>query len=208
MFTDASQRHWAGMLTVVEDWMEGVPVQEQNHRPIKTFSGEFKRSELNWSTIEKESFPIIEAMKEWRDILMQPQGFRVYSDHENLVSLFKPDALNPELSKSALDKVYRWLYTLSSFRIISMEHLKGQHNIWADLLSRWAHPTYREKPKVASRKRKRNQHEEENNQTKGRIVNEFLRLKFDPRPVSSDFPGMDVILEAQSAASVADKEYI
>ena len=72
----------------------------------------------------------------------------MYSDHENLVTLFRPDTCNPELSKSALDKVYRWCYTLSRFRINHMEHLPGQRNLWADLLSRWAHPTYKEEKEM------------------------------------------------------------
>ena len=218
LLTDASQRHHAAMLTVVSNWKEGVPVYEQDHRPLKTFSGEFKRSEINWSTIEKESYPIIQALKEWRDILMSPQGFRIYSDHENLVSLFKPEALNPELSKSALDKVYRWLYSLSSFRIISMEHLARQHNLWADMLSRWAQKSYRDKPSndrvvvAGSRIRKRNtkyddEYEEyEEPVSKKKEINEFLKLKFSQRLVNSDFPDMEVILEAQKTASESDLE--
>lgn len=144
LLTDASQRHYAALLTSVTNWKEGIPVEEQEHRLLRTFSGEFKGAQVKWSTIEKESFPIIEAVQLWRDFLMISKGFNLYSDHENLVTLFRPDAANPELSKSALDKVYRWCYTLSRFRINHMEHLPGQRNVWADLLSRWAHPTYKE----------------------------------------------------------------
>ena len=58
----------------------------------------------------------------------------MYCDHANIASLFKPDAIEPNLSRSALDKVHRWLHTLAHFHITHMEHLKGQHNLWADLL--------------------------------------------------------------------------
>ena len=133
LFTYASQRHYTALLTQVKDWDPAKPVYEQQHEPLRTFSGEFRHNTVKWSTIEKESYPIIEALQEWESYLLCPQGFRIYCDHANLVTMWKPESVSPSLSKSALDKVYRWLYMLSSFKVISMEHLPGQHN---------AHPTY------------------------------------------------------------------
>ena len=78
-------------------------------------------------------------------ILQSPKGFRVYCDHKNIVTLFHPEMESAKLSKIAIDKVYRWLYHLGHYRITHMEHLPGQRNLWADLLSRDGHPTYGEK---------------------------------------------------------------
>ena len=75
-------------------------------------------------------------------ILQSPKGFRVYCDHKNIVTLFHPELESAALSKMAIDKVYRWLYHLGHYRVTHMEHLPGQRNLWADLLSREGNPTY------------------------------------------------------------------
>ena len=209
LLTDASQRHYAALLTQVRDWDVTKPVYEQAHEPLRTFSGEFRGSMVKWSTIEKESYPIIEAVKEWQHYLLCPNGFRVYCDHENLVSLFKPESINPALSKSAMDKVYRWLYTLGNYKLISMEHLPGQHNVWADMLSRWAHPTYYDNVRgnvAVWSARKRNKLAEQKLRERGRELNEFLNLQFDPRATDYRLPNLAIIKEAQQEENLNDIE--
>ena len=210
LFTDASHRHYAALLTQVKDWDATKPVYEQQHEPLKTFSGEFRNAQLKWSTIEKESFPIIEALSAWQHFLLNPQGFRIYCDHANLVSLWKPESINPALSKSALDKVYRWVYMLSSFKVRSMEHLPGQHNLWADMLSRWAHPTYYKTTDgvtlSARAIRKRNKREEAKLVRQGRDLNEFLNLQFSPLQTDGKFPSLDIIAVAQTDEHLQDED--
>lgn len=181
LLTDASKSHYAALLTTVEKWEEGKPVHEQKHNLLRTFSGEFKGSQKNWSVIEKESFPIIESIKVWRDYLMRSCGFNLYCDHENIVTLFKPDSANPVLGKQALDKVYRWCYALCRFRINVMEHLPGQHNIWADMLSRWGHETYKQEVQMFSLRSQKYLDPKE----------EFLRARKElPRKASAGARGM------------------
>ena len=144
LFTDASDRFYAGLLTQVIDYDTTKPITEQIHMPMCTLSGKFTNSQVGWSTFEKEAYPIVKACQDWEYYLLTPNGFRVYTDHANIVTLFNPLAANPSLNKSSLDKVHRWLHLLSHFKIEWMEHLKGQDNVWADLLSRWAHKEYHE----------------------------------------------------------------
>jgi hypothetical protein len=141
MLTDASDRFYAALLTQVENWQEGVEVEKQKHLPIATLSGKFNASQLNWSTIEKEGYPIIEACNSWEYYLLS-EGFRLYTDHANIMHLFNPDQVEPPLKRASMDKIHRWLLTLSHFHLISLEHLPGERNIWADLLSRWGQPEY------------------------------------------------------------------
>jgi hypothetical protein len=70
LLTDASQRHYAALLTSVKNWDPAKKVEEQDHRLLRTFSGEFKGAQVKWSTIEKDSFPSIEAVTVWREDLM------------------------------------------------------------------------------------------------------------------------------------------
>ena len=190
LFTDASDRYYAGLLTWVGEWDNGKKVMFQAHRPAGTFSGEFVGSAVRWSTIEKESFPIIRALSEWEHILLMPRGFRVYCDHANIVSLWKPDTINPPLSRSALDKVHRWLYTLSYYKITHMEHLPGQDNIWADMLSRWGQPGYH-----VDRK------EKETIKVKA-FQNRFLNLEFAALAPDEQLPSIELVRLAQQEDSL------
>jgi hypothetical protein len=142
LFTDASDKHYAALLTQVVDWDEKLPVQSQKHIPMATLSGTFKRSELNWRIIEKEAYPLIKAVQQWDYTLSTSDGFNCYVDHRNLVHLFHPEVNDPPLSKNAKNRVYNWLYLLSNYRIRTLEHLPGENNLWADMLSRWANPEY------------------------------------------------------------------
>ena len=78
-------------------------------------------------------------------IFFSHRRFRIYCDHKNIFTLFHSEMESAKLSKIAIDKVYRWLYHLGHYRVTHMEHLPGQRNLWADLLSREGHPTYGEK---------------------------------------------------------------
>lgn len=64
------------------------------------------------------------------------QGFDLYTDHNNLISLFGPLFVIPDLLQTALRKVLRWAIRLSFYMYTCM-HIKGDDNVWADLLGRW-----------------------------------------------------------------------
>lgn len=42
-----------------------------------------------------------------------PEGFDVYTDHKNLVFIFDPFSLVPDLSKPSMPNVIRWAVRLS-----------------------------------------------------------------------------------------------
>jgi hypothetical protein len=208
LFTDASKTHYAALLTQVREWDPSLPVEDQDHEPLGTFNGEFKAAKLNWSVIEKEAYPIIESLIQWPDQLRAAKGVRIYTDHANIVSLFRPEAL--ALSKTATDKVYRWLHGLSAVRMLTLEHLPGLRNRWADMLSRWAHPTYYEalsshkKQVKVVRKRK-----SESIEKKGsKFVNQYLTLAAESVAVGSALPSVAMIRAAQENLTDLDRVYL
>jgi transposase InsO family protein len=210
LFTDASDTHWAGFLTQVRDWDISRPVQEQQHEPLGTLSGAFSGAQLNWSVIEKESYPIIKMLGQFDHILSAPKGFKVFCDHANIVSLFHPEAQSPTLAKQTVDKVYRWLFHLGTYRVLSMEHLPGQHNIWADMLSRSAHPTYykikrmRLCPVRARRPAELGDEDEVLPQPVVRhFKNEYLSLDIDPMGAHHTLPDKGAILTSQREAHLS-----
>ncbi|POM80184.1 Hypothetical protein PHPALM_2011, partial [Phytophthora palmivora] len=101
--TDADQG-WAIVVTQVHDWKNGVPVNEQNHQLLVCKGGSFKGSQLQWSVVEKEAFPIVLAASELDYSLQRRLGYRIYTDHANLIHIFCPDH---EVKKHA-DIVSRW----------------------------------------------------------------------------------------------------
>ncbi|OWY99175.1 hypothetical protein PHMEG_00029874 [Phytophthora megakarya] len=134
LFTDASDVGWALIVTQVKDFNIKVPVQDQQHQLIECMSGTFSGSQLNWTVIEKEAFPIATACDKPDYLLRRPQGFRMFCDHRNLIHVFDPDT---NVKKHVKGKLLRWSMKLQNYRYV-IEHISGPQNVWADMISRWA----------------------------------------------------------------------
>ena len=78
LFTDASEYHWSAILTQIPSTDINRPVSAQHHEPLAFLSGSFKGSSLRWSTIEKESYAIISAIRRLDYILARPEGFLIF----------------------------------------------------------------------------------------------------------------------------------
>ncbi|OWZ12192.1 LOW QUALITY PROTEIN: hypothetical protein PHMEG_00014683 [Phytophthora megakarya] len=131
--SDASDRGWGLVVSQVSDCKTDVPIHEQNHELLVCMGGSFTGSALNWSVIEKESFPIVHACDKLEYLLLRPQGFRLYCDHRKIIYLF---CTSKELKRHVRSKLLRWPMKLLEYRY-SIEHIEGVHNVWADLISRW-----------------------------------------------------------------------
>ncbi len=93
----------------------------------------FDKTQVNWSVIEKEGYPIARACDTLKYLLLRPKGFLMYCDHKNLIRVFAPDA---ELKAHTREKLIRWADMIGQYRYV-IEHIEGVHNLWADLMSRW-----------------------------------------------------------------------
>ena len=67
---------------------------------------------------------------------MGDQKVHVFTDHRNLHFLYSPLCLEPSLGSHAVSKVKRWAMYLSRFEY-NIEHIDGEANIFADILTRW-----------------------------------------------------------------------
>ena len=63
-------------------------------------------------------------------------GFDIYTDHNNIVFIFDPLSVSPNLSLSSVKRVLRWAVQMSMYNYVCF-HIKGADNVWADLISRW-----------------------------------------------------------------------
>jgi hypothetical protein len=128
LFTDASQYYWGIVLSQIPEEDIQEKFEDQKHEPLCFLSGKFTSSQLNWSTIEKECYPIIVALNRLKHFLLNPNGFRLFTDHKNLVFIFNP----VNTRKPTSERLSRWTDLLSGFRYV-VEHIDGISNVWADI---------------------------------------------------------------------------
>ena len=132
LFTDASDEYWSAVVTQSPADQEHLPLYDQLHQPLVFLSGRFSGSQLNWPIIDKECFAIVAAFKKVPYLL---QKTVVHTDHKNLTYILSPQEINPNIPLHNAKRVYRWALELNCFDY-RIEHIKGEHNILADLLSR------------------------------------------------------------------------
>jgi hypothetical protein len=133
LFTDASYAGWAAVITQVPVADVAKAPDAQRHQPLAFSSGLFRGSSLNWSILDKEAFPIVYAASNLRHLLMAPAGLHIYCDHRNLIYLFTSTPGSPHPTDGRL---CRWAATLRLVPYV-LQHIAGESNVWADLLSRW-----------------------------------------------------------------------
>eukprot|EP00644_Phytophthora_capsici_P015121 jgi/Phyca11/127755/e_gw1.71.203.1 len=119
LFTDASDLGWGHVVT-------------QQHKLLVCKSGIFDATERRWSCIEKEAYPIIWAARNLGHLLIRSTGFRLFCDHKNLLYVFSP---THEVKRHIRGKLQRWALSLTGLQY-RIEHIDGEANVWADLLSR------------------------------------------------------------------------
>eukprot|EP00918_Siedleckia_nematoides_P001275 GHVU01003020.1.p1 GENE.GHVU01003020.1~~GHVU01003020.1.p1 ORF type:complete len:854 (-),score=104.12 GHVU01003020.1:472-2895(-) len=156
--TDASDFGWGGIITMVDEqeWRgllkeAGAPpddgkehtahiapdvrhIADLNHQPLAFISGEFKGAQLRWSTPEHEAYAVVSTLQRYRHICYRPKGVIVLTDHGNLAFLLNT-APSSKLPPIAVRKMHRWYCEIMSlpYRI---RYIPGEHNDWADMLSR------------------------------------------------------------------------
>jgi hypothetical protein len=93
-------------------------------RPIGFMSKTLDKTEIKWSTYEKEGYAMVKAVKKWHHLLADKR-FTIRTDHRNLTYL--RDTGSP--------KVYGWKQELQAYDF-DLEYVKGEENVAADAFSR------------------------------------------------------------------------
>ena len=143
LFPDASEGFWGSILTQVpvEDVASSKDIADWRHEPLGFLSGSFKGASLRWGIPDKEGFAIVESCRKFSHFLVRDKGFRIYTDHRNLKFIFNPRGVVSQVSKPQADRLERWAVFLRAFDYV-IEHVPGEVNVWADMLSRWAPGSY------------------------------------------------------------------
>jgi hypothetical protein len=69
-------------------------------------------------------------------LLLSHDEFSILSDHLNLTYIYNPLWAHHTLARHVLHKLQRWALKMSVFSN-RMEHVMGELNYWADLMTRW-----------------------------------------------------------------------
>ncbi|KAE8909796.1 hypothetical protein PF003_g6179 [Phytophthora fragariae] len=133
LLTDASDYGWSIILTQVRDWRNDIPVEEQAHELLICQGGVFRGAQIHWSVVEKEAYPIVHACISLDYILEREGGFKAFCDHSNLIQKISP---SEDVKKHTRGKLLRWALRISCLRY-TIEHIDGERNLWADIVSRW-----------------------------------------------------------------------
>jgi len=95
----------------------------QNDKPIAFYSRKMNSAQRRYPTGEQELLSIVETLKEFKNILLG-QDIIIHTDHKNLL-----------YEKSASDRIIRWRLLVEEYAP-TFVHIKGEHNVVADALSR------------------------------------------------------------------------
>lgn len=136
IYTYASDKFWSAVVTQIAPSDMHKPIEEQAQEPLAFLRAAFKDAEKNWSTFEQEGFAIYQSLKKLDYLFYHEHPIHVFTDHRNLLFLFAPLALEPALERHVVNKVQRWALYLSQLPYL-IEHVDGEHNIFADILTRW-----------------------------------------------------------------------
>jgi hypothetical protein len=99
-------------------------VKEGVERPIAFMSKMLSAQEIAWTTIEKECYALVYALRKF-EYLLRDRPFTLRTDHANLKYINDPPS----------PKVRRWKLAIQEYDF-HLEHIKGELNIVADAFSR------------------------------------------------------------------------
>lgn len=111
------------------------PHKEQRHELHAFLSSRFNRTQLGWAILEKEAYAVLGTLDSTQWVLDTTDGSNLYTDHNNMISIFDPLSVFLNPSQTPLRKSLRWpgklrIYAYNCF------HVKRKDNVWADLLGR------------------------------------------------------------------------
>ncbi len=74
---------------------------KQRNAQFAFLYGRFNDTQVRWSILEEEAFAILATAEKMQWILATAQGFVLFTYHKNLIFMFDPLSVQPDLSTSS-----------------------------------------------------------------------------------------------------------
>ena len=145
LFCDASNEAAAAILLQAPKEDYSLPVLGRRYTLLGCSSFAFKPTQAHWSNTSREASSLYQGLLSFAHLLDNARTTVVYTDHRNLLALTDPKAIADPGQAAHQQMLSRWATHIRSFHL-ELNHLSGQENIWADMLSR----TYGPAPTVLS----------------------------------------------------------
>ncbi len=110
---------------------------EWNHSPVAFVLGSFRGPSSRWTTPGQESYAIVASVTRLSYILAACGEFSMFSDLKKILYMLSPTRFNANFARHIFHKTQRWAHRLAEFTV-TVEHIPGAFNTWADFLIRWA----------------------------------------------------------------------
>ena len=139
VWTDASTTAWAGVITQCDEETLKLPLEEQTgkHQLLGCNGGVFTNSQVRWMIPDKEAYAIVATLPRFKHFLYGKKPFRLYTDHKNITYIFDPLRMMPEVNLMYRSRLNTWALQMLDYEY-EIQHVDGELNYFADLLSRWA----------------------------------------------------------------------
>ena len=152
--SDASDYAWSSCVLQVPKHEVGKSIKDMEGSEIlAVHSGVFSGSQLNWATIDKEAFAVVQNFNKSESLLRTGDDdvpVSVYTDHRNLLFLLTGvSGTGTTASKQASARLRRWALDLATFRF-KIYHIAGEDNFFADFLSRAGQKVFYERQAESS----------------------------------------------------------
>ena len=85
-----------------------LPLEEQAHEPLAFLSGTFRGAQIRWAIPDKDSFAVKELCVKLCHLRVRRTGFRIFTDHRNLLYFFNPAGFSTSVPKPTADRLERW----------------------------------------------------------------------------------------------------
>lgn len=134
LFTDASSKQIAAILTQVETFPTGKTV----YHPIKVFSKQLNKSQANWSVNDAEIFALATSLVHFSKIIQFPSTMPLHVVTDSKTAYYLVKSTNKEINQMR-PRLVRLLCTINSFHI-TISLVNSKSNMYADSLSRMIDP--------------------------------------------------------------------
>lgn len=111
VYTDASEEHWASVVTQCNPHDLRNPLNMQIHQPLAFLGGSFNSTQRNWTTFEQEVFAVFMNFEKMDYMFTCENDIHIFTDHRNLLFVFSAHAIAPTLGRHVVNKVQRWTYS-------------------------------------------------------------------------------------------------